>query len=97
MFVITLTYVKPLSDVDRLLKEHVEYLNKFYESGHFLLSGGQVPRKGGVILAKEGSLEAMQTIIEQDPFHVAGVAHYEVVEFNPTKACQSFTDLIHTS
>jgi len=95
MFVITLTYVKPLSDVDEQLDSHIQFLNKYYDSGHFLLSGGQVPRKGGVILAKGNDLNEIQDIIKQDPFHIKGIAQYDVVEFKPTKANQDLAGLIN--
>lgn len=38
MFVILLRYIKPLSEVDRLIGEHKEFLECYYASGHFLLS-----------------------------------------------------------
>ena len=94
MFVITLTYVKPLSDVDKQLEEHIVFLNTYYESGNFLLSGGQVPRKGGIILAKGHDLHEIHNIIKQDPFHISGVAQYDVVEFNPTKSNQELSTLL---
>lgn len=84
MFIVSLTYVKPLEEVDRYLAEHVEYLKEQYRLGNFLASGRKVPRTGGVILAKASSLEEIETIIALDPFYRHGVANYEVTEFTPT-------------
>lgn len=84
MFIIALTYIKPLEEVDALLEKHVEYLNEQYRLGNFLASGRKVTRTGGVILAHGVSREEIETIITLDPFHVHGVAEYEITEFCPT-------------
>jgi uncharacterized protein YciI len=84
MFIISLTYIKPLEEVDVLLEEHVVYLKEQYDLGHFLASGRKVPRSGGVILARGVSREDIETIITLDPFYRHGVAKYEITEFSPT-------------
>ncbi|CAM4264827.1 MAG: YciI family protein [Paenibacillus macerans] len=85
MFVIILTYTKPLETVDSLLPEHAAYLERQYEKGVFIVSGRRVPRDGGVILANAGSREEIEAIIEGDPFYKEKVAVYEVLEFMPTR------------
>ena len=54
VFVLLLTYVKPLSEVDALMREHVAWLDEQYDAGRFRMSGRQVPRTGGVILGARG-------------------------------------------
>jgi uncharacterized protein YciI len=51
MFIITLTYLKPAEEIDKLLAAHSEYLREQYANGMFLMSGRLVPRTGGIILA----------------------------------------------
>jgi len=84
MFIAILTYRKPLSEVDRFLAAHSEYLAKHYAAGDFIASGPQSPRVGGVILMKAESREAVNAIIAEDPFHINGIADYQIVEFTPT-------------
>lgn len=84
MFIISLTYIKPLEEVDVLLEEHIAYLKEQYDLGHFLASGRKVPRTGGVILARGVSREEIETIITLDPFYRHHVAEYEITEFSPT-------------
>ena len=43
MFVAILTYVRPLEEVDALLAEHVQFLDRHYASGLFVVSGRRVP------------------------------------------------------
>lgn len=84
MFIAILTYKKPLSEVDRFLAVHREYLAKRYTAGDFIASGPQTPRVGGVIMMKANNREAVDSIIAQDPFHINGIADYQIVEFTPT-------------
>ncbi|HZF71435.1 YciI family protein [Sulfuricurvum sp.] len=84
MFIISLTYIKPLEEVDVLLEEHIAYLKEQYALKNFLASGRKVPRIGGVILAHAISREEIETIISLDPFHRHGIAEYEITEFIPT-------------
>ena len=90
MFIIILTYQKDLSEVEKHLEAHRTYLDKHYTSGHFIASGAQVPRKGGVILCKAGSKEEILNIIAQDPFHEHRIASYQIIEFVPTKYSEEF-------
>lgn len=84
MFVVTLTYVRPLAELDALMPKHVAWLKKHYRSGLFLASGRQVPRKGGVILARSGDRAELEKLLKEDPFVKNGCARVEVIEFRPS-------------
>jgi len=84
MFIISLTYIKPLEEVDALLEEHIAYLKEQYFLGNFLASGRKVPRSGGIILARGASRDEIEAIITFDPFYRHDVASYEITEFSPT-------------
>ncbi|MFT5420336.1 MAG: hypothetical protein ACI9D5_001080 [Candidatus Endobugula sp.] len=93
MFLVSISYEKELSEVDQIIDDHVVYLKKYYALGNFLLSGRKVPRTGGVILVKASSREELNAIVAEDPFTIAGVASYTVIEFVPTmsaKECEFF-------
>lgn len=87
MFIAILTYKKPLSEVDRFLQAHRDYLAKHYAAGDFIASGPQTPRIGGVIMIKAENREAVDSIIAQDPFNINGIADYQIVGFTPTMFC----------
>lgn len=84
MYIIELTYIQPTEQIDLLLEEHKAFLEKYYASGNFLLSGRKNPRTGGIILAIANDRQEIQDIITQDPFNRYGVAIYAVTEFFPT-------------
>lgn len=81
MFIINLTYSRPMDEVDALLEDHIQYLAPYFANKTFVMSGPKVPRTGGVILANCASLQEVQAIIAQDPFFIGKVADFEVIEF----------------
>jgi uncharacterized protein YciI len=81
MFIVTLTYLKPVEEIDALMEAHVAWLKRHYEDGLFIASGRRVPRTGGVILARSGDAAALHAALAADPFVVHAAARCEVVEF----------------
>ncbi|SHF98815.1 YciI family protein [Vibrio gazogenes] len=94
MFIVSLTYISEISQIDKYLEAHVEYLDKNYEKGVFIASGRKVPRNGGVILAKARNLSELEEVLNDDPFKIHNLAHYELIEFVPTKSAPEFASLI---
>jgi uncharacterized protein YciI len=90
MFVIELTYTADLAAIDANMRAHMAFLRKHYAAGRFLVSGRQVPRTGGIILAVGESREEIEAIARQDPFCARGLAQYRVIEF---RASQRAVDL----
>lgn len=90
MYVILLNYVKPLEEINKLVPAHREFLDRHYSEGHFICSGAQNPRTGGVILCKADSRAEVDSIIGEDPFYQNGASEYEVIEFSPTKHAEGF-------
>jgi uncharacterized protein YciI len=85
MFVIELTYKVPLAQIDAAMRPHVAFLKKYYEAGKFLVSGRQIPRVGGIILAVAEDREEVETIVRADPFVARGLADYRIVEFRASQ------------
>jgi uncharacterized protein YciI len=81
MFLVLLTYERPLDEIDRLMDAHVAFLETCYREGRFLASGRRVPRTGGVILALAASRAELEEVMRRDPFVAEGLARFEIVEF----------------
>lgn len=90
MFIFSLTYLKPINEVEKYLPQHIDYLEHYYQAGHFIASGRKVPRKGGVILCCADSHEQAMSIMQEDPFYIHHIAEYELIEFIPTKYAKEF-------
>ena len=85
MFVIELTYKAPLADIDAHMTEHVAFLNKYYASGKFLISGRKVPRDGGIIIATGEDRSAIEALIREDPFYTEGLADFRILQFRASQ------------
>lgn len=90
MFIIILTYQKEISEVEKQLEAHREYLKINYESGCFITSGRQEPRTGGIILCRASDKNKVQEIIQSDPFYIHGIAKYDIIQFEPTQYASGF-------
>lgn len=90
MFVIILTYKRPLEEVLKHLPAHCGYLDRHYAAGTFVCSGPQLPRTGGVILCRAVDRLAVDGLILDDPFYTEGIADYEVIEFEVNHFAPNF-------
>src|SRR5688572_19617353 len=81
MFIVNLTYIVPLEQLDLHMNEHVKFLRKYYNKNVFVASGRKVPRTGGIILALAKSKEEVEAIIKEDPFYVHELAEFSITEF----------------
>ena len=68
LFVVELIYRVPLPRIDAAMAAHVRFLNEYYASGHFLVSGRKIPRDGGIIIVRAESKERVEAIMREDPF-----------------------------
>lgn len=84
VYIVILTYIKPLEEIDAAIPAHVEWLKKGYAEGIFLASGRRVPRIGGVILAKCESLASLEERLREDPFQRLQLATSEIIPFEPS-------------
>jgi len=97
MFVIELTYKADLARIDARMKAHVAFLKKYYDAGNFLLSGRQIPRTGGIIIAVAGSREQIEAVMQEDPFVSHGLADVRVIEFRASQRASDIQRRIETT
>jgi uncharacterized protein YciI len=90
LFVISLRYLVSLEEIDAVMSRHIAFLNKHYKQGDFLVSGRQVPRTGGIIIAVGKDRAAVERIMRQDPFVKGKLASLDIVEFSASQAARGF-------
>jgi uncharacterized protein YciI len=90
MFLLLLTYTKPLDEVDALMRDHVKWLRRQYADGRFVVSGRRLPRTGGVILARGDDRDEIEALAATDPFVRGGVATVEVIQFRASQSAEGF-------
>ena len=80
--VLTLTYLKPLDEVDKTRPAHVDWIKKEIAEGRLLLAGRQESETGGVLITGDIGTEAAADLIAKDPYTLAELVSYERVGFN---------------
>jgi uncharacterized protein YciI len=85
-FVVEITYRVPAEELGEATAQHREYLQAGYQAGTLLFSGPQVPRTGGIVVARAETAEEIESFFGRDPYRVRGLADYRFVEFNPVFA-----------
>lgn len=92
MYIVSLSYTRPLEEVEAVLDAHITWLDKYFEAGVFLAAGRKAPRTGGVILVKDIDRARLETILQEDAFQA--VASYEVTAVNVTRTAGAFEGLM---
>ena len=83
MFIVLLTYKADLAELDAHLAAHRAWLQEAIDGGTLLVAGRKVPRTGGAFFVR-GDRAAVEAWIAQDPFNLANLSDYEVIEFEAT-------------
>lgn len=85
MYIVIVRYKTPLTEVDKYLQAHREFLDYHYKQGLLLASGPMKPRTGGIIIACTTDKAYLEAVFAQDPFQLADIANYEFIAFSPIK------------
>jgi uncharacterized protein YciI len=85
LFIISLRYLVSLEKIDAAMQPHMAFLRKHYDNGDFLMSGRQVPRTGGIIIARGKDRDAVDRLMSNDPFVKKKLASVDIVEFTASQ------------
>lgn len=91
MYIVSLTYHRPIEEVDNHLEGHIAWLKHYFQAGSFIASGRKNPRTGGVILVKAMERSQLDAILAEDPF--TAIANYEVTDVALTTTSAGFEAL----
>jgi len=91
MYIVSLTYHRPIEEVESHLEGHIAWLKHHFQAGIFIASGRKNPRTGGVILVKDMERTKLDAILAEDPF--VAVANYEVTNVALTTTSAGFEAL----
>jgi uncharacterized protein YciI len=88
IFIVIVSYIASLDEIDEALPDHNAWLDSMYERGVLIASGRQVPRIGGVLLARSDSRGDLERVLETDPFRRRGFSETQIIEFQPSKTAE---------
>lgn len=94
MFIVKLSYKTALTEVDKYLQAHREFLDYYYKQGLLLASGPMKPRTGGIIIALTKDKASLEAILKKDPYYLAEITEYELIEFTPVMHRDELKDII---
>jgi len=92
MYIVSLTYFRPMEEVDALLEPHIQWLDRYFAAELFIAAGRKDPRTGGIVLVKDIDRARLDTILAEDPF--VAVANYEVTKLGVTRAAEELAALV---
>ncbi len=69
MFIVNLKYIKPITEVEKYLPNHILFLDKYYKAEKFICSGRKNPRTGGIIICNVEDINEVNYILSEDPFY----------------------------
>jgi uncharacterized protein YciI len=94
MFIVQLNYKVAVSEVEKYLQAHREYLDYYYKQDLILASGPMIPRVGGIIIFMTKDKDYLESILQKDPYYLAEISDYSLIEFTPVKHREEISLLI---
>lgn len=95
MFIIELTYTKPLDIIDLYLQDHRAFIEKCCNANYIIAAGPKVPREGGMLISPLKDRSQLEAILINDPYKRNNVAEYKIIEFTPVKYAKDFAPFIN--
>jgi uncharacterized protein YciI len=94
MFLINMQFTAPLSEIDRYVGEHRDYLATKYEDGSLLFGGRKVPRQGGITVSTQTDKSDVEALLAADPLIKHQLAEYTLIEFEPVMCNTQMTGIL---
>ena len=94
MYIVQLVFSDNKSSASQYMPGHIEWLNRGFDDGVFLLSGSLQPEMGGAILADNTSVKELNDRLAQDPFVTENVVTAKIVEITPSRTDKRLEFLI---
>jgi uncharacterized protein YciI len=79
--VLTLTYLQPTDVVAQTRPAHLDWIKDEVARGRLILTGRLESLTGGVLITGDISTEDAESLMANDPYHVAGLVRYDRVGF----------------
>jgi uncharacterized protein YciI len=94
MYLILVKHTGSDEDLARAAAVHRKFLDQACDAGRVLVFGPQVPKTGGVIIARARTRQEVDELIHGDPFYQEKIADYQVIEFQALKCHPALVPLL---
>ena len=84
IFAVTYHYTASPEELTGLRPAHREFTGELFEKGVILTSGPFIDYAGALLLVKAESVEEVSSILDNDPFDIAGyIGERVILQWNP--------------
>jgi len=83
MFIILLKFSENKAQASKYMAGHNEWIKQGFKDGVFLLAGSLQPGLGGSVIAHNTSKEALEVLVNTDPFVKHNIVIAEFLEIDP--------------
>ncbi|MES0862564.1 YciI family protein [Ruegeria sp. SCPT10] len=94
MFLVDMTFTDPNSIPPEKTAAHRDHMVDEYAKGNLMFGGPKSPRTGGFILSTHRDQTDLLALLQKDPLVVAGLAQFEITEFKPVMAAQTYAEVL---
>lgn len=97
MYLIISHYVVATSQVDPYRVQHVEWIEKYIKSNHFIMAGPLRSKNGGVILSRAMDRDKLMDILAEDSFVIENLVEIQIIDFDAPLASEAFKAIQNAS
>lgn len=94
MFIVLQHFTSTLEEIDRYVQAHRDFMEYHFKQGIFIMAGPKTPKNGQIFIATTKDKMQLHAILKQDPYIVAELATFELIEFTPVLHCSELKDII---
>ncbi|TWB43778.1 YciI family protein [Nitrospirillum pindoramense] len=92
IYAVTLTYRRPVEDINPHLDTHRDWLVALGHAGHLIAAGPLEDGSGGVVLLHCRDQEEVADLLSRDSFHVHRLVDYDTRAFLPKLRADDFPE-----
>jgi uncharacterized protein YciI len=93
MLLIISSYVVSNEQVDPHRAQHVEWVQKYINSGDFIMAGPRRGKIGGVIVSRSMDKDKLTKILAEDSFVYENLVEMQIVDFDAPLTSEAFKAL----
>jgi len=90
LYIVLLTYMRPIEEVNAHLDTHRDWLIEYSKKGNIVVAGPLEDRKGGALLACCKDRAELDSMLATDSFHIHRLVDYEVRAFSGALRAEAF-------
>ncbi|MGY4617687.1 uncharacterized protein YciI [Bradyrhizobium sp. USDA 4472] len=90
LYIVVLTYIRPIEEVHAYLDTHRDWLVEYAKKGIIVVAGPLEDRSGGALVACCKDRAELDGVLATDSFHVHQLVEYEIKAFSGALRGEAF-------